>query len=95
MSEPLNSPEELFPGFKVAPNDPSREIRPAFTVAPTPEDFEAQERSEFDDDYASYDGPCGECQDGMIVTCIDDICRGAGYCMHGDGERLCPRCGGL
>lgn len=25
---------------------------------------------------------------GRGVTCIDDLCRGAGYCMHGDGN--CP-----
>ena len=27
--------------------------------------------------------------DGFIVTCIDDICRGVGECMHGDGEEIC------
>lgn len=30
------------------------------------------------------------CDDGMLVVCIDDMCRGAGYCMHGDGEIMCP-----
>lgn len=34
---------------------------------------------------------CNLCGDtGIIVDCIDDLCRGAGECMHGDGERLCP-----
>lgn len=27
---------------------------------------------------------------GVIVTCIDDMCQGAGECMHGDGEEFCP-----
>lgn len=29
---------------------------------------------------------------GSIVTCIDDMCRNAGECMHGDGEAPCPNC---
>ena len=32
---------------------------------------------------------CEKCNDGIIVVCIDDMCRGAGECMHGDGEILC------
>jgi hypothetical protein len=32
---------------------------------------------------------CHSCNDGIIVFCPDDMCRGAGYCMHGDGQRLC------
>ena len=32
---------------------------------------------------------CAQCIDGIIVTCPDDMCRGAGECMHGDGERAC------
>lgn len=31
---------------------------------------------------------------GYIVTCIDDLCRGADECMHGDGEQPCPACCG-
>lgn len=31
---------------------------------------------------------------GAIVTCIDDLCRGSGECMHGDGEQPCPACCG-
>lgn len=27
--------------------------------------------------------------DGIIVTCIDDMCRGSGECIHGDGEKAC------
>jgi len=30
---------------------------------------------------------------GWYVVCIDDICRGRGECMHGDGMAECP-CGG-
>lgn len=33
---------------------------------------------------------CGNCEDGMIVVCIDDICRGSGECFHGDGMAVCP-----
>jgi hypothetical protein len=29
---------------------------------------------------------------GIGVVCIDDICRGLGECIHGDG--MCPTCGG-
>lgn len=29
---------------------------------------------------------------GFLVTCIDDLCRGAGECMHGDGMGSCPDC---
>jgi len=33
---------------------------------------------------------------GFIVVCIDDMCRGAGECMHGpDGMAVCPDCQGL
>jgi hypothetical protein len=42
------------------------------------------------DDYEGSDGCyiCGGA--GFVVTCIDDMCRGAGECMHGDGESPCP-----
>lgn len=46
-----------------------------------------------DEDY----GPA-ECQHcggaGFLLTCCDDICHGQGYCMHGDGEEVCPACDG-
>lgn len=36
---------------------------------------------------------CSRCGgSGVILTCIDDLCRGAGECMHGDGEAPCPVC---
>lgn len=39
-------------------------------------------------------GNCWRCGGaGFIVACIDDLCRGAGGCMHGDdGEAACPEC---
>lgn len=42
-----------------------------------------------DDDY------CYRCDNsGVIITCCDDICHGLGYCIHGDGEDICPDCKG-
>ena len=36
------------------------------------------------------DGYCIDCGgEGWIVTCCDDLCHGAGYCIHGDGDALC------
>ena len=47
-------------------------------------------------EYDEHDGEgegCYQCGGaGYIVTCIDDLCRGAGECMHGDGESPCPNC---
>jgi len=43
---------------------------------------------DFDDNSGCY--RCGGARG--IVTCIDDLCRGAGYCFHGDGEAPCPVC---
>lgn len=38
---------------------------------------------------------CETCDgDGFIVTCIDDMCVGMGYCIHGDGDTTCPECHG-
>lgn len=38
---------------------------------------------------------CNRCfGEGFIVVCVDDMCRGAGECMHGDGEIVCPDCHG-
>lgn len=31
---------------------------------------------------------------GIIITCCDDMCNGIGHCIHGDGEEVCPTCGG-
>lgn len=46
-------------------------------------------------DYFEDDGYCQTCGgEGFILTCCDDLCHGHGYCMHGDGERMCPACEG-
>lgn len=38
---------------------------------------------------------CFRCDNkGTIIVCVDDLCRGAGECMHGDGEIICPDCKG-
>ena len=51
----------------------------------TPDDFD-------NEDYGDKCG-CETCGgQGWIVVCIDDMCRGAGECMHGDGEIPCPDC---
>ena len=46
-----------------------------------------QEGNEYPDDGCYH---CGGA--GFTVTCIDDICRGRGSCMHGDGDTACPNC---
>jgi len=46
-------------------------------------------------DGADDDGYCYRCDNaGFIIVCVDDMCRGAGECMHGDGEIVCPECKG-
>lgn len=55
------------------------------------------DEDEFDDDdlIFGYDSGCNECGGaGTIIVCIDDMCRGCGECIHGDGEIPCPTCGG-
>jgi hypothetical protein len=53
------------------------------------------DEDEYDDGDYPYDAGCNTCMgEGFIVTCIDDMCRGCGECMHGDGESVCPECGG-
>lgn len=54
--------------------------------------------SEDDDDNYFHEGPycCQRCQgEGVIVTCIDDLCYGNDYCIHGDGYGTCPDCKGV
>ena len=39
-----------------------------------------------------HEADCHLCDaDGMVVTCVDDVCRGVGFCIHGDGMAIC-RC---
>jgi hypothetical protein len=53
---------------------------------------DARAIEDWDEPYAQGCWRCGG--EGWIVICIDDMCRGAGECIHGDGETLCPECGG-
>lgn len=47
---------------------------------------------DFDD---GYDVSCHRCGgDGFILVCPDDMCQGAGECMPGDVEVMCPSCQG-
>jgi hypothetical protein len=47
----------------------------------------------WDDD--AYREPCWYCGgSGFVVSCFDDICNGLGYCIHGDGDDVCPECHG-
>lgn len=50
-----------------------------------------------DDDWYEEDGPeCDpRCEDGVIVVCPDDMCRGSGGCgRYGNAScyRYCPGC---
>ena len=57
-------------------------------------DFDEDELEDYEYDYADDFG-CQTCGGaGFIMVCIDDMCRGAGECMHGDGEIPCPECCG-
>ena len=45
-------------------------------------------------DYEDTVDGCWKCGgQGFTVVCVDDICRGLGYCIHGDGEEPCSECG--
>jgi hypothetical protein len=38
---------------------------------------------------------CWKCGgEGFELVCIDDICHGLGYCIHGDGQIMCRLCNG-
>ena len=53
------------------------------------------DREDADDDPWSDDPVgCCNCDEGMIVVCMDDLCRNSGWCMHGDGMAVCPTCRG-
>ena len=55
------------------------------------------DQQEYDEaeDYGDEGGYCYRCDNkGTIIVCVDDMCRGAGECMHGDGEIICPDCKG-
>lgn len=51
------------------------------------------QREDYDEQHCDYDGSCYYCGGGgWVVVCIDDLCRGAGECMHGRGDAPCPNC---
>ncbi len=36
---------------------------------------------------------CRRCDGaGELMICCDDVCVGAGECIHGDGNVVCPSC---
>lgn len=46
-----------------------------------------------EDGYDSDDWVHPDCRcdgSGVIMVCCDDMCRGAGECIHGDGMKVCP-----
>ena len=47
-------------------------------------------------EYEDYgDFTCHECHgSGLRLVCMDDMCRGMGYCQHTDGYVLCHVCKG-
>ncbi len=50
-----------------------------------------------DEEGLEDDGPwtCSECDgEGVRLVCPDDMCRGVGECMHGDGYVTCFCCKG-
>lgn len=59
-----------------------------------------REGADLDDGYVDgeYLGEMVTCWgcggEGNDITCMDDLCHGQGWCMHGDGERACSECGG-
>jgi hypothetical protein len=60
------------------------------------------------DDYQYDDCECPKCghapthsrdsqncdEMNEVCVCIDDLCRGSGECIHGDGMDPCPECAG-
>jgi hypothetical protein len=47
------------------------------------------------DPYDDEDPYCHRCDNrGFIIICVDDMCRGIGECIHGDGMVVCPDCQG-
>jgi len=49
-----------------------------------------------ENNYRYDDEPCCiRCDgEGVILTCVDDMCHGLGYCIHGYGESMWPDCKG-
>ena len=56
-----------------------------------------QEPMDDHDDYdGEYDGGENNCWDcggrGWKITCIDDLCHGGDFCIHGDPPTPCRTC---
>ena len=59
-------------------------------------------RFDLDDEHRDPDflDGCVHCDEGMIMICPDDLCRGAGECFGGNGYDdktcfvVCPHCRG-
>lgn len=50
---------------------------------------------EYDDHYEYERITCWKCGgNGVLITCMDDMCVGGDHCIHGDGEIMCPECEG-
>jgi len=57
------------------------------------DDYFNDERDfDYEDDDEVYCDACDEF--GMYVICVDDLCHSGSGCIHGDGEVVCPECGG-
>ena len=55
--------------------------------------YDESEPEESDYDEYDLEPYCYRCDGtGWIHTCIDDLCQEE--CIHGDGDKLCPDCGG-
>jgi len=76
----------LFPGFKVPPNDPSREVKPraGLTVSEPPRDMS----DDYDDD--GEEEACVFCEGWGYVDCL---CGGDFCVCDYNGEIPCYHCG--
>lgn len=80
---------DLSPGPATGANRPDR------TAVDRPRRHPDRSWPEEDGHYYEDEAPCIECDgEGEILWCIDDICHGLGFCIHGDGMRICPECHG-
>lgn len=83
---------QIFPGWTLPPNDPSRDVRPAFTVTAPPEREFDDDGPECDagEDFGEYDEWCDACSNTGEIDCFcgGDLC----VCRNG-GSTPCPNCG--
>jgi hypothetical protein len=59
-------------------------------------DYGAEGPGDLEEEYDAYDDRHAYCWlcggRRWVITCPDDLCRGADECMHGDGHSNCPEC---